>query len=280
MNREKLWILGALLVIFGGFLFGLFVLSNEGFYYFSGLITYTIGFLITGLITSFFGFLLTLTCLDQNKSQIKADNATKIRIVLTAMTIIYLPLIGYLIRINQEWTIRPLIIESFQPSFGFYETFTLSSHSALFAALLMFGIFVLPFVVTESGILDDHSVESTNDLEEGQTIHDAEDSFSRFVVFLKRRFGSIKNIRKYALPLGITLALLGSCLVGLPHLFFIDGPLTYDLETETWFIKDYKGFIRGKLLLIGIVLFVIGLVLIICHFRRNSNSAAKEKLKR
>jgi hypothetical protein len=274
MNRENLWIIGVLLIVFGGSLFGLFMLSNEGFYYFGDLSMYTIGFLITGLIASIFGFLVTLTCLDRGK----ADNTTKIRIVLIAMIILYLPLIGYLMTVDQEWTVRALIIESFQPSFGFYETFTLSSYSVLFGTLLAFGIFVLPFAVNEIGILNHHPSEPFTDYgAEGQTIEAAEDSFTRFVAFLKRRLGPIKN---YVLPVGITLVILGCGLVGLPRFIFIDGPLTYDPEVEIWFIKDYKGFIRGKLLLFGLLFLVTGLVLIGVYIRRRRNSADKEKLKR
>ncbi len=68
MNREKLWIIGVLLIVFSGSLFGLFVFSNENIYYYNGLSTYAIGFFITGLITSVLGFLLTLTSLDSGKS--------------------------------------------------------------------------------------------------------------------------------------------------------------------------------------------------------------------
>ncbi len=277
MNREKLWIIGGLLIVFGGSLFGLFVLSNESFYYFSGYSTYTIGFLIAGLIASIFGFLITIACLDHSKSQIKAaDNTTKIRIVLIAVALLYLPLIGYLITIDYEWTVQALIIESFQPSFAFYGTFTVSSYNALFGTLLTFGIFVLPFVVNESGILNHYSGEPVTDLcAEGQSIESAEDSFTRLVAFLKRRLGRIKN---YALPIGLSLALLGSCLVGLPYFLFIDGPLTYDLETEIWFIKDYKGFIRGQLMLFGLLFLLIGVILIGVYIRRARHSAGKEKL--
>jgi len=187
-------------------------------------------------------------------------------------------LIGYLITIDYEWTVQALIIESVQPSFAFYETFTLSSYSTLFGTLLIFGIFVLPFVVNESGILNHYSGEPVTDYgEEGQTIESAEDSFTRLVAFLNRRLGRIKN---YALPIGTSLAIFGSCLVGLPHFLFIDGPLTYDLETETWFIKDYKGFIRGQLMLIGLLFLVIGVILIGVYIRRRRNSADKEKLSR
>jgi hypothetical protein len=209
---------------------------------------------------SLFGFLFTIICLDRcEEAETKADNTTKIRIVLIAVTIIYLILIGYLMRIDYEWTVQALIIGSF----GFYGTFTITSYSALFATLLIFGIFVLPFVIKESGILDDYPDEPPDDLEEeGYTIEEAEKSFDRFAAFLKRRFGPLKKIKKFTLPIGIAFTILGSCLVGLPYFFIKDGPLTYDPKTEIWFIKDYKGFLRGQLLLIGILFLVVGLILI------------------
>ena len=268
--------IGGLLIIFGSSLIGLFMLSNEGVYFFSNLNLYALGFLITGLIVLVFGFLFALICLEKCKeTQNKAGNTTKIRIMLITITALYIILIGYLMAINYEWTVRALIIELFDPSFGFYESFTISSYSAMFAALLSFGVFVLPFVINESGILDDYPSEQPADLEEGQSIEGAEEAFDRFVAFLKRQFGTIKKIKKFTLPIGITLTILGSCLVRLPVFLFIDGPWTWDSKAEIGFIKDYKGFIRGQLLLIGILLLVIGIILIIHYIRRRRHAVDK-----
>ncbi len=273
MNREKLWIIGVLLIVFGGSLFGLFVFSNENIYYYNGLSTYAIGFFITGLITSVLGFLLTLTSLDSGKSQIKT-NTTKIRIVLTVTIIIYLFLIGYLIYTDQEWTVKAFIVHSFKPSFGFYETFTWSSYSVLYGTLLIFGIFILPFVVNELGILDHQpGVPFVDYGEEGQTVESAENSVMRLIAYLKRRrLGRIKN---FVLPVGFSLIILGSCLVGLPQFVFLDGPWTFDPKVEVWYIKDYKGFIRGKLMLIGVLLLVVGIILILVYIRYRRNSTKK-----
>ena len=278
--KEKLWIIGALMIVVGVFFIGLFMLSNEGFYYFSELIPYTVGFLITGLIAPFFGFLLAMIHLHRYEdSEIKTDNTTKIRVVLIAVTVLYLILIGYLMAINQEWTVRALIIESFDPSLGFHSGFTISSYNAFFATLLIWGIFVLPFLIAETGFLDDSPDKQAHNLEEeGYTIEEAEETFDRFVAFLKRRLGSMKKIKNYSLPVGITSAILGCCLVGLPHFLFIDGPWTLDPKVEIWFIQDYKGIIRGQLLLIGILLLVIGLILIIHYIRRRRHSVGKEIL--
>lgn len=259
-----------LLIIFSGSLFGLFVLSNEDMSYFNGLSIYSIGFLITGLITSVLGFLLTLASLDSSKTMTKT-NTTRMRIVFSVTTILYLFLIGYLIYTNQQWTVNALIIEAFQPSFGFYETFTWSSYSILFGTLLIFGIFILPFVVNESGILNYYpDIPFTDYGEEGQTIESAEDSVTRLAAYLKRR--QLGRIKTLVLPVGLSLTILGGLLMGLPHFMFIDGPLTYDLEEEIWYIEDYKGFIRGKLLLLGVFLLVVGVVLILVHTRQNRNS--------
>ena len=278
--KEKLWIIGGLIIILGGSLIGLFMLSTEELYFFSDLNQYAVGFLITGLIASIFGFLFSLICLDRCKeAEIKQDNTTKIRVMLTAVTILYLILIGYLMTIDYEWTVQPLIIEYFDPSLGFHYGFTISSYSALFATLLIWGIFVLPFVIAETGFLDDSPDEQAHNLEEeGYTTEEAEETFDRFVAFLKRRLGPMKKIKNYTLPIAMAFTILGSCLVGLPSFVFIDGPLTLDPKTETWFIKDYKGFIRGQLFLIGILLLVIGLILIIYYIRRRRHSVGKEIL--
>ena len=226
---------------------------------------YTVGFLISGLTASIVGFLFTIICLDRDEeAEIKQDNTTKIRLALIAVTIICLILIGYLMSIDYEWTVEPLIIESIDPSFAFHYGFTISSYSAFFATLFIFGIFVLPFIIVETGFLDDPHDEQAHSLkEEGYTVEETEDTFDRFVTFLKKRLGPLKKIKNYSLPIGIAFVILGSCLVGIPYFLLIDGPLTLDPKTGIEYIKDYKGYMRGQFLLIGILLLVIGLILII-----------------
>jgi len=209
------------------------------------------------------------------------DSKTKIRIILASVTVLFLILIGYLMYLNYldyeyEWTVEALTIGSFD----FFGAFTFTSYNALFATLLIFGIFVLPFVINELGILDNYPDEPQDvDVEKGQTVQDAEESFDRFVGFLKRRFGSINKIRNYSLPIGITSAILGGFLITLPSIFLIDSELIWIPETEEWFVREYYGFIRGQLLLIDILLLVIGLILIRLYIRRRRHSANKEKLK-
>jgi hypothetical protein len=255
----KLGITGALMIVFGAVLFGLFVLSNKGVYFFSNLAPYTIGFFITSLIASTLGFLLISPKLDRKTT----DNVTKSRAVLSLVSVLYLILIGYIMSIDQEWTIQPLIIGDF----AFYYEFTVSSYSAFFATLLTFGILVLPFILAETGVLDESPDEQPKELE-------AEQSFDRFTVYLKRRFGAIQKIKNYTLPIAVTFLILGSCLTGLPYFMIKDGPLTWDPKTEIWFIKDYKGYIRGQLLLAGILFLAIGLVLILL-LRRSKKQAKK-----
>jgi hypothetical protein len=203
------------------------------------------------------------------------ENKTKIRIVLAAVTVLFLILIGYFMITDYRWTVEALIVGSF----AFFSTFTFSSYSALFATLLIFGIFVLPFVINELGFLDDSTDEQPDNFgETGQTIEEAEKQVDRLFGFLKNRFGSIKKIKNYSLPVGITSAILGGFLITLPSLFLTDSELIWIPETEEWFVKEYYGFIRGHLLLIGILLLVIGLILIIRYIRRNSQSTIKEKL--
>ena len=230
-----------------------------------------------GFIFLFFGFILTIICLDQyEESEIKQDNTTKIRVVLTVVTILHLILIGYLMSIDHEWTVLPLITDD--QSFAFYYGFSISSNGVFFVSLFLFGIFVLPFIFAETGFLDDSPNEQVHNLEEeGYTIEETEESFDRFVAFLKNRFVPLKRIKKfknytlqiknYTLPLAITFTILGSFLVILPSFIFIDGPRVRIHETGKFFTKYYRGFLRGQLLFIGILL-IVGFTLIIHYIRR------------
>jgi hypothetical protein len=282
--KENLWKIGALIIILGGSLLGLFMLSNEEFYLVNFLHLYTVGFLIIGFILLFFGFILTIICLDRyEESEIKQDNTTKIRVVLTAVTILYLILIGYLMSIDHEWIVQPLIINLFDQSFAFYYGFSISSNAVFFVSLFLFGIFVFPFVIAETGFLNDSLDEPAYKLEEeGYTVEEAKDNFDRFVAFLKRQFAPIMKMKKiknytiqtknYTLPISIAFTILGSFLVILPYFILIDGPPIWDPETETFFVKAYKGFIRGQLLFISLLLLIVGLTLIIHYKRRRSHS--------
>ncbi|TRZ53439.1 MAG: hypothetical protein D4S01_01340 [Dehalococcoidia bacterium] len=195
---------------------------------------------------------------------------TKLRIALIAVTALFLILIGYLLYLSYldyyyEWTVETLIVGSF----AFFGTFTFTSYNILFVTLLSFGIFVLPFVFGELGFLDDDSAEMVD----AETI-EGEESFDRFAGFLKSRFASIKKIRNYSLPIGIMSAIFGGCLMMLPSFLLIDSEPVWIPELEdnraAYFVEEYYGFIRGQLLLIGILLLVVGLILIIRYIRRNS----------
>ncbi len=238
-----------------------------------------------GFILLFFGFILTIICLDRyEESEIKQDKTSKIIVVLTAVTILSLILIGYLMSIDHEWIVQPLIIDSINPSYAFYYGFSIWSNSLFFATLFVFGIFVLPFVIAETGFLDDSPDEQVHNLEEeGYLMEEAEESFDRFIAFLERRFAPIMKMKKiknytlqiknYTLPIAIAFTILGSFLTVIPYFFSIDGPWTWDPKIETWLIKEYKGFIRGQLLLIGLLLLIVGLTLIMHYIRRRRHSA-------
>jgi hypothetical protein len=196
------------------------------------------------------------------------NSTTKIRIVLASVAVLFLILIGYLIYLNYldyEWTVQALIFGSF----GFFGTFTISSYSALFTTLLLFGIFILPFVINELGILDNHPDEPPDDfIETGQSVEEAEEQVDRLFGFLKGHFGSVKKIGNLLLPIGITSAILGGFLITLPSIFLIDSELIFIPEAEEWFVREYYGFIRGQLLLIGILLLIIALIVIGLYIHR------------
>jgi hypothetical protein len=276
--KRKLWIIGSLIIVFGITLSSLFMLSNERLYFFGWLNHYVVGFLVLGLILLVFGFLLTITCLDQcGASKNKPYNATKRRIVLIVVATFFLLLIGYLMAVDYEWTVKALVIEDFDQIFAFYHEFTLTSHSAMFATLLIFGIFVLPFTINETGVLDERAISQAEDLEMGQSLEEAEDQVDRLASFLKKRFCPIKKIRNYISPIGLTLIIVGGCLIGLPHFFFIDSPRIWNPETGEWLRKNYQGFIRGQLFVIGIILLIIGVILIRHYMRSSRHTSDQEK---
>ena len=148
MNKEKLWVIGLLLVVLGVFLVSLFILSNEELRlasldtidypaellqpdkdFFSLLTPFAGSFLIGGSIVLFFGFLFTIICLNYYKeTDSKPDNTIRIRFVLIIVTAIYLVLIGYLIYFDHEpWEFKAFIIEDFDQIFAFYPNFLLTS---------------------------------------------------------------------------------------------------------------------------------------------------------
>ena len=268
MKRENLWKIGLVMIALGIAILSLFIASTEELYFFSQLNQFVIGFFVSGLILLVFGFLFTITCLDQRET---SENRKKIREVVTLVTIFFLILIGYLMVLDHdhEWEVKGFIIEDFADQmFGFYPPFTLTSFDVLFTTLFGFGILILPFAIGELGILDDHPNVPIEDLKkEGQKIKEREDQLDRFVAFLKRQFNLIKRIKNYILPIGITSIIFGFCFIGIPPLLLIDSPPVQD-KKGIYFIKDYKGFIRGQLLLLGILMIVIGFILIRHYIRR------------
>jgi hypothetical protein len=279
-NVNKAWIkdnlfgIGELLIVASAVFIGLFLATNLAeitvFASFAG------GFAIAGFFSLFFGF--TLTIIDAYFLETETDLTKRNKNILTAVTALCLILLGYSISTNSEWTIRPLIIENIagiaiQPSYAFYPEIIVSSNTLFYATMLTFGILVLPFIFAETGLLDDKTDKMIQDYEQGQTLEDAEKTFDRFTVFLKRKIGSrdnlqntrtIKMLKKLTVPAAAAFAVVGACLVVLPYFLVKDGPLTVDPQGVEY-IKDYMGVLRGQLLLLGILFLIVAVVLIVIY---------------
>ena len=284
MNKEKLWRIGLLIFFLGIFLLSLFFLINEGLrneklpneelYFFSETSQFAGGFLIGGSIVLFLGFLFTIICLNYyEETDSKLGNTIKIRVVLTIVTATYLVLIGYLMYFDHEpWEFKALIIEDFDQIFAFYPKFSLTSYDVIFATLIVFGIFVLPFVINELGFLDSYPDEQLEDLvEKRQASEKAENQTDRSAAFFKRRFDIIKKIKNYTLPIGVTITTLGCCSMVLPYFFLVDSPQVPDAKTGELFRETYQGLLRGQFFLVGILLLVIGIFFIRSYLRRRQH---------
>ena len=164
MKREKLWIIGALILILGSVLAAFPKLGDEGLYLIRDLRPYFGGFFIVGLAVIDFGVLFSLISLyssEKGTAKNRRNNTNKRRTVLATATIIYLIMLGYFLWINFAqmpelgWEIKALVIGSFT----LFNTLNLTTYTAFFITLISFGIFVLPLVINESGILDNQSNE-------------------------------------------------------------------------------------------------------------------------
>ena len=274
MNKEDRWSIGLLFIGFGGILFFIFLLCSErfeflinssnpsiynpqGFSPVTNLINYTPFFLISGLITPIIGFLFNMILLYQRKDlKVKPEIKSKIRITLIVVTFLYIAIIGYLMTINYEWETDPLIIHLYDylslswfnhpphlsyplyPVYAFYQGFIITSFYAFFSSVLLFGIFILPFIIAEMGILDNISDEKINNLrQEDNEVQKAEDQFERFSDFIKRNFSLLIKL-KYFKIIVIILIVFGLCLSILPYFFVSDGPWVhqdYDITDEVSF---------------------------------------------
>jgi hypothetical protein len=322
LNKEDRWTIGLLFIGLGGILLFIFLLCSErfeflitlsnpsiynpqGFSPVTNLINYTPFFLISGLITPIIGFLFNMILLYQNKDlKVNPEIKSKIRITLIIVSFLYIAIIGYLMTINYEWETDPLIIHLYDylswfnhpphlsyplyPVYAFYQGFIITSFYAFFSSVLLFGIFILPFIIAETGILDNISDEQTNNLRQDNEVQKAEDQFERFSGFIKRNLSSLMKM-KYFKIIMIFLIVFGLCLSILPFFFVSDGPWVhqdYDISEQItyskfpfyledpeaplvgWFVEDYRGYLRGQLLLIGFALVLLGIILIIYHVYR------------
>jgi hypothetical protein len=272
--NDNLFKIGELLIVAAAVFIGLFLVANIAdltvFVPFAG------GFAIAGFISLVFGFILTV--IDAYVLEPETDLTKRNRNILIAVTALYLILLGYSISTNSEWTIRPLIIENIagiaiQPSYAFYPEIIVTTNTVFYATMLTFGVLVLPFILAETGLLDDKTDKITQYYEQGQTLEDAEKTFNRFTVFLKKKIGprdnlkntrTIRMLKKLTVPATAAFAFVGSCLIVLPYFLVKDGPLTID-QQGVEYIKDYVGVLRGQLLLLGILFLIIAVVLIVIY---------------
>jgi len=252
------------------------------------------GFLLSGFISLFFGFIFTITfwyTLPEDPNT-KKVNTNKVKGILITVIVLYFILLGYFLSVNplspdSKWTIKSLIIEKIagipiEPSYAFYPAITLTSTIFLYTTLIIFGILVLPLIIAELGFLDDSNkqYDDTTEPIEG------EETYDRFVTFLKRHLSSLnkiekaKNIRKitkFSLSLAIIFTIIGICLILLPPFLIKDGPVALDIRKTLeigealWYVKGYMGVARGQLLLLGFLLIIISIFLIRFNRKRTQN---------
>jgi hypothetical protein len=275
--EDNFFKIGELLIFVSAVFICLFLATNiVGLPYF---VSFAGGFAIAGFISLVFGFILTVISAYMLETELEI---TKInRNILTVVTALYIVLSAYSISTNAEWTIRPMIIENIagitiQPSYALYPEIIVTSNTIFYTALLTFGIFVLPFIFAEAGILDYQTEKKAQDYEQGQTLEEAEKTIDRFSDSLKAKIGSkdnlknarpVKILKTLTLPAATVFAFCGFCLVVLPHFLVKDGPLTIDPKGVEY-IKDYMGVLRGQLLLVGILFLIVAILLIVLH-RKN-----------
>lgn len=264
-KKERPWIIGSLLIIIGAFLIVLFLLSNEKFFFLSLFFPYSLGFFITGLVTITLGFVLTIIY-SYNDEELDA-NITKVRASLITVTVIYLISIGYLMYVsNIEWKIQALIVQIFDQTYAFYPEFVVSSYQIFFPTLLLFGIFILPVIIVETGFLDDSPSKQIN--KQNNEIPQKRElnlTSNRLVNWIRNTTNSIK---KYEFSFGSAFTIFGSLLIILPYFLLLDSPLKVDSSTGLEYHEVYYGFNRGQLLLIGLFFLIVGLILFFYYIRR------------
>lgn len=265
LKKERPWIIGSLLIIVGAFLIVLFLLSNEKFFFLSLFFPYSLGFFITGLVTITLGFVLTIIY-SYSDEELDAYR-TEVRAHLITVTVIYLISIGYLMYVaNIEWEIQALIIQIFDQTYAFYSGFVVSSYQIFFPTLLLFGIFILPVIIVETGFLDDSPSKLIN--EKNNEISQKRElklTLNRLVNWIRNTTDSIK---KYEFTIGSTFTIFGGLLIILPYFLLLDSPLKVDPLTDLEYHEVYYGFNRGQLLLIGLFFLIVGLILLFYYIRR------------
>ncbi|MEJ2271919.1 MAG: hypothetical protein P8X91_05475 [Candidatus Bathyarchaeota archaeon] len=266
LKKERLWIIGCLLIFTGAFLIFLFMSSNEKVIFLNSLYPYSLGFFISGLVTLILGFILAITyAYNAEELDTKRFDRVKIRVILITVIVIFLISFGYLMNSNTEWNVRALIIQIFNQSYALYPEFIVSSFQIFFPTLVLFGIIILPAIIVETGFLDDlPNKEIKEQNSETSQRKDTIETSNRFFNFIRKFIDSIK---KYEFPIGFAFTIFGSCLIILPY-FLLKDILRTDPVSDLEYFDPYYGFIRGQLLLLGLLSLIVGLIIILYYDRR------------
>ena len=191
------------------------------------------------------------------------NSTTNKRILLIVATALYLFLLGILLKIEFEWQI-------FMFDFG---TIIVNAGTAFLAIAFSFALFVFPFIIIETGFLDNYPDEPPDlDVKGGQTIAEAKESFDRFVENVNRR---IDYVNRHALSIGLALTIIGICILVLGSVY-LRGEGAYWYEWQKEITRNYE-FLGPTLGLIAFSSLIIGFALIVLYLYRYQYSAGTEK---
>jgi len=191
------------------------------------------------------------------------DVTTKRRIVLIVATALHLILLRILLTIKFEWQIYVF-------DFG---TIIVTEGTAFVAVAFSFAIFVVPFIIYETGFLDNYPDEPPDpDVEGSQTVEEAEESFDRFIEYVNRR---IDYVNRHTLPIGLILTIIGICILMVVSVY-LQGEGAYWHEWQKEITRNYA-FLNLPLGLIAFSSLIIGFALIGLYLHRHLYSAGKEK---
>lgn len=176
------------------------------------------------------------------------NKTTIFRIVLVLITFFFIVWILFLNYTDLEFKVESFIVGPF----AFYPTFTIENFSMILFSILVYGIFVLPFIINELGFLGDE-----NELPEfGLAI---EKNVDAIIERTKTLYNRVK-IWGYHIVIGLLFVAIP--LMTLPTLFLEDGEqIVWDKYLEEFVLEPYFGYIRGFLLVVGLVLIVTAIII-------------------